>query len=133
MPAHKHAALMLQYAQDAQETDTPWDRWQTRLRDTEKWWTLLDQCSWLPTYEYRRKPVTINVNGFDVPAPLKTMPTQGAVWLVVPHAEEYTSSYGADGQDWKRIAASRGLFHATKEAAVAHAKAMLGIDPYSGE
>lgn len=27
----------------------------------------------------------------------------------------------------------RGILHSTKEAAVAHAKAMLGIDPYATE
>ena len=28
MPKHKYADFMLQYAQDAQETETPWDRWE---------------------------------------------------------------------------------------------------------
>jgi len=28
MTAHKHADLMLQYAQDAMETDKPWERWE---------------------------------------------------------------------------------------------------------
>lgn len=30
MTAHKHAALMLQYAKDAMETDKPWERWEWR-------------------------------------------------------------------------------------------------------
>ena len=31
MTAHKHAALMLQYAQDAAETDKPWKRWEVKI------------------------------------------------------------------------------------------------------
>ena len=27
---HKHADLMLQYAEDAMETDRPWERWEWR-------------------------------------------------------------------------------------------------------
>ena len=30
MTAHKHAALMLQYAEDAQTTDKPWELWEMR-------------------------------------------------------------------------------------------------------
>ena len=30
MTAHKHANLMLQYAQDAMETDKPWERWEVK-------------------------------------------------------------------------------------------------------
>ena len=31
MTAHKHAALMLQYAEDAAKTDKPWELWERRL------------------------------------------------------------------------------------------------------
>lgn len=55
--AHKHAELMMQYAQDAMETDTPWDRWQVK---SEKHWHdfTSKQPEWDPELEYRRKPQT---------------------------------------------------------------------------
>ena len=31
MTAHVHAALMLQYAKDAMETDKPWERWEVKV------------------------------------------------------------------------------------------------------
>ena len=34
--AHKHAALMMQYAQDAMETENPWERWQ--FKDDRGYW-----------------------------------------------------------------------------------------------
>lgn len=125
---HPHAHLMALYAQDAAETDKPWERWACRAPGGA-WINLWQHPNWDIGSEYIRKPKTIKANGFDVPAPLKEMPTSGAAWLAIPHAEDYANIYSADGQDWKRLAAKRGLFHATKEAAVAHAKAMLGIDP----
>ena len=37
MTAHKHAALMLQYAQDAVETAKPWERWELRPMGSAQW------------------------------------------------------------------------------------------------
>lgn len=36
MTAHKHAAAMLQYAQDAAESVTPWEMWEYKLHG-EPW------------------------------------------------------------------------------------------------
>ena len=52
--AHKHAALMLLYAQDAAETDRPWERWQARCE--QGWFALDDNPDWCGWWEYRRKP-----------------------------------------------------------------------------
>lgn len=126
--AHKHAASMALYAQDATETDEPWTRWKFRRPDG-KWMPLNTHPSWVLDVEYRRKPKTIKVNGFEVPEPLKEMPERGDVWLAIPHSESFAQHYCADCMRWKQIALDRGLLHSTKEAAVAHSKAMLGIDP----
>ena len=34
---HVHAELMLQYAQDAMETDKPWDLWQWSVGYLDQW------------------------------------------------------------------------------------------------
>lgn len=127
--AHPYAALMLQYAQDAAETDTPWERWEWRRNNALFFKEFVTHPSWCSDNEYRRKPQTITVNGFEVPAPLKEMPQHGGVWLVLPHSEHFTEFYSSDTSLWKLVALSRGLFHTNREAAVVHAKAMLGIDP----
>ena len=36
MTAHKHANLMMQYAQDAAESVTPWEMWEYKLHG-EPW------------------------------------------------------------------------------------------------
>jgi len=48
---------MMQYAQDAMETDKPWERWEYRGK-WEIWKPLNDGFfpTWHTGYEYRRKP-----------------------------------------------------------------------------
>jgi hypothetical protein len=66
---HIHAELMLQYAQDAQHTDKPFDLWQAcdpqATHPHNGWWyTLKSDPAWNPAFQYRRKPqehtVTLN-------------------------------------------------------------------------
>lgn len=74
-------------------------------------------------------PKTITVNGFEVPVPLGKAPSEGdVVWLAVPSNPDFASRVCyASAWDFHKF--ERGLLHTTKEAAVAHAKALLGIDP----
>lgn len=54
MTAHKHAAAMMQYAEDAAKSATPWEKWEARRADYE-WSAMTGHPSWLANYEYRRK------------------------------------------------------------------------------
>ena len=58
MAKHKHAALMLQYAQDWAETDEPWKRWEVTSHRNE-WVALFGHPRWKEESEYRRKPRTL--------------------------------------------------------------------------
>jgi hypothetical protein len=86
---------------------------------------------WEPTqYAIRRKPQYIMVNGFKVPKPLDVAPSDDAEYFIVALLDEDLHDcfrwYGTDKEcRWL----DRKVIHATKEAAIAHAKAMLGIDP----
>ena len=127
---HPHAALMAEYAKDAAETDKPWERWEARIASNQPWATCVGNPSWTRAYSYRRKPEppkTITVNGFEVPAPLQTVEPDMEVWLSVPTRGDFVLGFrGVQlGDSWL----ARGIVHATREAAAAHAKAMLGIDP----
>lgn len=123
--AHKHAALMALYAQDASETDEPWKRWESCVLG--QWTALAQNPHWYPDREYRRKPKTIMVNGFEVPAPLDKVQVGTTVYIASPASLDlsvmvvYTSGHNPYFD--------RKIVHATRDAAVAHAKAMLGIDP----
>lgn len=128
---HPHAALMAEYAKDAAETDTPWERWEFSRGD-EEWLRPIKHPEWLAAFQYRRKPEppkTITVNGFEVPAPVAGPPAESElVWLAVPSNPDFASRVRYVSE-WDFNKFERGLLHTTREAAVAHAKAMLGIDP----
>jgi hypothetical protein len=55
---HKHAELMMQYAQDAMTTATPWELWEARAPRKHDWYTLKSDPCWSVDFEYRRKPKT---------------------------------------------------------------------------
>lgn len=58
MTKHKHADLMALYAKDAQETDKPWERWESRnsAQHEDHFHSLNCTPMWYPHREYRRKP-----------------------------------------------------------------------------
>jgi len=55
---HPHAALMAEYAQDAAETETPWERWEFRHITEKVWKPICVNPSWRQFDQYRRKPMT---------------------------------------------------------------------------
>lgn len=119
---------MAQYAQDAMETDRPWERWERRYKGDEHWESLKCCPTWIPLTEYRRKPRTININGFEVPEPVRE-PLQDWQKYFIP---SLASDNGIDCHTWhgdeyddKWLA--KGIIHLTKEAAETHAKALLSF------
>jgi hypothetical protein len=102
--------------------------------DSNGWIDCTDPVAFVHGCKYRIKPRTIIVNGFEVPEPMRERPRDGDTYFC-PHASSI-DMYGF--ADWEECAVDlvrlkRGLCHSTKEAAIAHAKAMLGICPKDGE
>lgn len=99
----------------------------------EGWFTQI--CTSLHAQcKYRIKPRTITVNGFKVPEPIREAPAVGTkCYLACVTKREFVCCIDWDGlpadYHWLRL----GLWHSTEEAAVIHAKAMLGIDPNQPE
>ena len=58
---HKHAELMMQYAQDAMETHKPWERWEWYVLAIKSWVTMSSNPDWNTRTEYRRKPKMLRV------------------------------------------------------------------------
>ena len=125
MAKHIHADLMMEYAQDALETDTPWEYWEFMVTEEGEWWGCGMNPDWHPEVLFRRKPKTRTVNGFTfewekgddngyIADPLE----DGFLLL----ADHYTETAVMRAKE-------RNLLAKTKEMAIAHAKAMLGIDP----
>lgn len=76
------------------------------------------------------------VNGFAVPAPLEKDPGEGhVVYVADPTLSEWygTLIHIQIGRILRALVIARGLTHDTAAAAIAHAKAMVGVDPTTRE
>ena len=81
---------------------------------------------------YRVKPKTITINGFEVPEPLRQMPKDAnrVFWPVL-------ASASGSNSDWSYVSENKnvmleamllqGLLHSTREAAQAHAHALISL------
>lgn len=142
MTAHKHAALMLQYAQDTMETDKPWERWEYSDTSTlnqhgekicDDWYDCGENPDWHPGVQYRRKPQTIKVGKWEFPKPIgiSEMPAIGTVLYLTKFstaAEAFTvwnSEWDGDNCDMGWL--KGGMLHFTREAAQAHADVLNAI------
>jgi len=76
----------------------------------------------------------IEVNGFLVPAPAEQF-TEGLVYIADPGHVEFNYVYliGYAINRETKLLFARGLTHRSAANAIAHAKAMVGIDPYVRE
>jgi hypothetical protein len=83
---------------------------------------------------YSIKPKMMLVNGFEVPEPMCVAPDTGVKYYTPNFdADSFLLSTSWDDCEMDNRWLSRGLIHSNKEAAIAHAKAMLNIDPNGGE
>ncbi len=128
MPDGIHAELMAQYAEDARETETPWERWEMITPDWLKWEQMSGSPSWHKEHQYRRKPRAITINGRKVPEPMREAPKVGEkVYLASIDVGFKFNSITWEGDGIDRRLLSRGLVHSTEEAAIAHAEALLSF------
>ena len=155
---HRHAELMKIYAEDAMETEKPWERWQimcisinTRVADiwtatfhdpfdkkpfkcrtdnNIEWRDLIEPPTWNPVNEYRRKPRTVNINGFDVPEPVRSPLENGTIYYISyisapDDALAWECKWRSDKYDFNYL--KKGIVHLVEEAAIKHAEALLSF------
>jgi len=123
---HIHADLMMQYAEDAMNNDKPWLLWESKDEHDECWKTRFDHPRWIKEVQYRRKQKTININGFEVPEPLRKRPGIGAMIYYARLGEQLGPiQWTGSSMDCERF--SHGLVHLTKEAAQKHIDALLSF------
>ena len=99
------------------------------MKDND-WWEPADVLSYIGsgTHEFRIKPETININGFDVPIPMREPLKLGQMYFFVHCWDDAVVSeviWNGDRIDRHRL--KWGLIHSTKEAAIAHAEALLSF------
>ena len=128
MTAHKHAALMLQYAQDAAETDRPWERWEFEVK-SDVWCNLSEHPAWLENKNYRRKPQVIRVGRHEFPKPISNAPLNSINYFLVT---AWNGCFDVDADTWvnsklDNMRLESWRVHLTREAAKAHADVLNAI------
>ena len=130
MAKHVHADNIVLYGQDAQETETPWDRWQIDING--KWQDLGECFYFMPEHQYRRKPKMISVTlasgevvSWPEPLKLQNLELRKQYFFIdadfVIHETMWIKSC-----DTNLIVC--GMVHLTGEAAEQHAAALRKIN-----
>lgn len=132
MKEHKHAAVLRAIADGVplSEFEVSHQQFADYWESAEKYsaWAFDDPESW----EVRRKQQFITVNGFKVKKPVDIAPFFGDEYFIPDITSGgFFGVFGWCGCPSDEMFLSRGLIHKTKEASIAHAKAMLGMDPES--
>ncbi|MFA5670247.1 MAG: hypothetical protein WC967_13475 [Balneolaceae bacterium] len=75
---------------------------------------------------WKIKPKTININGFEVPEPVRKLEDRQVYhWINVSMGKVQTTNYADFGEDNVRLV--NGVVHLTKEAAQIHLDALLSF------
>ena len=135
--AHVHAEHMKAYAEDAAETNKPWERWERRPLGNPSdgdWITMDDHPMWSERFEYRRKPAKplyIFINGEAVPQPLREAPELGErYWLADPGrgATRMTWNNTQPEKEWLKA----GMIHLDRDAALRHSASITAANNAEG-
>ena len=130
MTAHKHAALMLQYAQDSAETDRPWERWEFEVK-TDVWCDLSEHPAWLEHKSYPRKPQVIRVGRHEFPKPISEALEIGMEYWFISFNEDIGEfspfCVPWDNDEVDNAYLDGRVIHLTEEAAQAHADVLNAI------
>lgn len=125
MSGHPHADLMAKAAEIA-KTDQYWQRhFEEKFHSTDKWNPMSDV--FFQTHrEYRLKPSFIDINGHQVPEPVRE-PLEDDQEYWIADIRYAVSVFNWENNDADNRWLERGIIHLTKEAAEAHSVALLSF------
>ena len=123
---HKWAKEIIAYA-NGEKVDF-------RHIDNGTWYELKTDISMFnyAEYEFRIAPKTININGHEVPEPLREVPEYGTDYFFpyFGYIDRYSSSNWRSNWQGNLIDFDRlkiGFVHLTAKAAIAHAEALMSF------
>lgn len=134
MTGHVHAKEMMLYAEDSMQSATAWKKWEKL--DASKGWVALDgHPNWDEDNQFRRKPLQVQINGFEVTDTRITSSAdlkQEQLYYVESATDpDFWEALDFDGSDWDERAIARGVAHTSPDGAAAFCRARLGLT--SGE
>ena len=92
------------------------------------WCVFTSEPAWIENWIYELVPRTIRIGDIDVPEPVReALPLQTKCFYPMINHYDACDSFTWQGDKFDKMLLSRGLIHLTKEAAIAHAKALIII------
>lgn len=88
--------------------------------------SLYELAIW-PKLKYRVEPETITINGREVPEPVREPSPSAEYWCVDLHSTMFTHRHDFYNDETLKYCLKLGLVHLTREAAIAHAEALLSF------
>lgn len=129
---HPHAELMAQYAKDATETKTPWERWEWCADGDDVWEPCHQSPAWAVNAKYRHKPDTIKIGKHKFPRPIQTAPNIDQEYFYVEFSpENQLAEPGAGtwkGYDFELSLLKSSRCHLTEKDCQHHADALNAIN-----
>lgn len=127
MSGHPHADLMAKAAEIA-KTDYWWnEHFEIYAGEKYGWIEMSLSSSFIREEEYRLKPRFIDINGHQVPEPVREpLEVKNLLWIAditQPDAEQLMWT----GNTSDILMLERGILHLTKQAAEAHIAALLSF------
>lgn len=116
---HKHAEVIKAWVDDPEQVV------QVFNEDAGEWQDLDCTPTWAPFLQYRIKPKTININGYEVPEPVREPLGIGKRYYVVSPYGSEVFNWAGDRIDYDLL--KNGAIHLTKEAAQLHSEAIYSF------
>lgn len=126
MTQASHLDQRIEYLEDCKVSAEPWLGWEHQLKLEFRWFQCYGEPLWVPSSKYRRKPRTMNINGHEFPEPLRVAPAVStAYWVYANSTLKPTAKLFWHGDKYDLEYLSLGMCQATKEGALAQAKAIV--------
>lgn len=126
MKGHPHAKLAQEYWKEAETDDEAWRNWEYQSPGMP-YKPCFEHPKFQKDFQYRRRPRTININGFEVPEPVSEPLEGGQEYWVgsIYSGRSNVLRWCNDSLDNRYL--KSGLIHLTKEAAQLHIDALLSF------
>ncbi len=102
---------------------------QIRHEDDDAWWEPTNALQYINSdkHKFRIKPETMSINGHEFPAPAREPVQKGQVYFLADICHHALTTHIWTECSADTLWLERGLIHLTREAAIAHAEALLSF------
>lgn len=118
---HIHAEAMMEYALECSRDDKAYKNWQFKLNGKDYWSNLNTHPGWCNEHQYRRRPMTVDIDSYSVPVPVMhedEMTICQTYYVPAPNDPDGFMQYRWDGNPQDILFLNRRLIYTHPEGAL---------------